>query len=78
MNPPPLHHFVAQVLLDDFYGEETETANVVTPARHVRIITVNGEMWANNFEALGLTEKAVIDHWDSNGADLPKAGWQKI
>ncbi len=79
MNAPPPHHFVSQVLMaKDFYGEETEFANTVTPARRVRIITVNGEIWTNSFKAFGLTEQAVIDHWDSNGADLPSAGWQKV
>jgi hypothetical protein len=79
LNPPPLHHFVSQVLMDEgIYAEKTETPNVVIPVLRVRIITVNGEIWSNIFKAFGLTEQSVIEHWDANGSDLPKAGWQKI
>lgn len=75
-NGPP-HHHIAKVLIDEVhatFADPYETGNpMIIPVCHVRVITVNGELWENNFHAFGLTEAGIIAHWDAHWQE-----WRRI
>jgi hypothetical protein len=67
-----IHHHVAKVIVNDevfTYLPDDNLPDVIMPAKHARIITVNGEIWDRKFMAFGLDENKIVKHWDANCND---------
>jgi hypothetical protein len=75
------HHYAAKVIIGPIVEvPEEDKPNVVNLVRRVRIITVNGEIWAKLFWAFGLQDdeagvKQVVADWDKNCND---GNWTKL
>ncbi len=62
------HFDCAKVLIPDECSTH-ETEGATYPFKRVRVITVNGQIWAKNFYPFGLDEDRIRKDWDKRMLD---------